>query len=224
MMFTFWEGKMPDYIRLCMDTWREPYIVLNYRNLHHYTDLPIDKLKRFTLPQIADCVRVHVLRDQGGWWMDADTIMVTSGLPYTDMVGNPETREQTIGLLHTEKGSDMYREWSAYQDKIIEGDETPMLWSVMGNLFTDEYVREHPEVRIHTVRDYWPEVYMIQEDIPRHKKYKKFYFKQNHHLFDLEPTSLLMLHNSWTPQWYKDMSAKDVLSMDCTLSNILREV
>ena len=54
---------MPGYIRLCLDTWKVPCTVLNYDNVNDYTDLPLDKLKRFTLPQIADCVRVHVLSD-----------------------------------------------------------------------------------------------------------------------------------------------------------------
>ena len=73
MVYTFWEGEMPDYIKLCMYTWHFPVTILNYDNLNNYTDLQItSQLERFTLPQIADCVRVHVLRDQGGYWLDAD--------------------------------------------------------------------------------------------------------------------------------------------------------
>ena len=80
-IFTFWEGPLPAYIRLCLQTWKFPFTVLNYSNLRQYTDLPADnRLKRFTLPQIADCVRVHVLRDQGGYPNSID-VHITDKLP-----------------------------------------------------------------------------------------------------------------------------------------------
>lgn len=226
-VFTFWEGKMPAYIRLCMETWKLPYKILDYDNLREYTDIDVEKLKRFTLPQIADIVRVHVLRDWGGWWMDADTIMITGDLPDTDMVGDPEKRTNTIGLLYAEPESDMYTEWAAYQDEIINsigfrGGKYP--WDIMGNRFTDEYVREHEDVRIHPIEKYWPETYMIADEIPRYEKYRRFYFEQGHGLADIRPADLLMLHNSWTPEWYKKLSATDVLAGSCTMSNVLREI
>ena len=217
---------MPAYIKLCMSTWKIPYTMLDYSNLHNYTDLEAESLKRFTLPQIADCVRVHVLRDQGGYWLDADTIMLAGELPDTDMVGDPVARTNTIGLLYSEPHSEMFTEWARYQDEIIRsigfrGGKYP--WSIMGNDFTDDYVKHHLEVRIHPVKDYWPETYMISEPIPRYQKYWKFYFEQGHSLSDIMPTDLLMLHNSWTPDWYKDLSEDAALSQHCTLSNILRE-
>ena len=214
---------MPGYIKLCMDTWKVPYIVLNYKNLHEYTDIDIEPLKRFTLPQIADCVRVHVLRDNGGYWLDADTIMISGKLPDTDMVGYPETRQNSIGLLHTEPHSDMFTEWAAFQDEIIHGYDASPYWALMGNAFTDDYVKRHEEVRIHPVEDYWPEVYMAKDDIPRWQKYRRFYFEERNTLSDIRPTDLLMLHNSWTPEWYRNVPEGKVLDANCTMSNILRE-
>ena len=223
-VFTFWEGQMPGYIKLCMDTWKMPYIVLNYKNLREYTDIDIEPLKRFTLPQIADCVRVHVLRDNGGYWLDADTIMISGKLPDTDMVGYPETRQNSIGLLHTEPHSDMFTEWAAFQDEIIHGYDASPYWALMGNAFTDDYVKRHEDVRIHPIEDYWPEVYMVSDDIPRWQKYRRFYFEERNTLSDIRPTDLLMLHNSWTPEWYKNVPEGKVLDANCTMSNILREV
>ena len=223
-IFTFWEGQMPGYIKLCMDTWKMPYIALNYKNLHEYTDIDIEPLKRFTLPQIADCVRVHVLRDNGGYWLDADTIMISGKLPDTDMVGYPETRQNSIGLLHTEPHSDMFTEWAAFQDEIIHGHDASPYWALMGNAFTDDYVKRHEDVRIHPIEDYCPEVYMVSDDIPRWQKYRRFYFEERNTLSDIRPTDLLMLHNSWTPEWYRNVPEGKVLDANCTMSNILREV
>ena len=222
MIYTFWEGKMPEYIKACMNTWKKDYIVLNYDNLSKYTDIPnIDKLKRFTLPQIADVVRVHVLRDNGGYWLDTDTIMITDDLPKENMIGFPDTRGNTIGFLHTEPNTDMYIKWADYQDKIVNSDADSQLWSIMGNSFTDDYVKEHNEITIADVTNCWAETYMIKDDIARRFKYQKFYFETNYHLSDLRPTNMLMLHNSWTPMSYKE---HNYLDYDCTLTNILKEV
>lgn len=216
MIYTFWEGPMPQYIEMCLRTWKLPYTMLNYSNVGEYTELPLKRLKRFTLPQIADVVRVHVLRDHGGYWLDADTIMIKGQLPETDMVGDPAKRTNTIGLLWSAPGSAMFKAWAAYQDKIINGEHTSLSWSLMGNEFTDDYVKAHREIRIHDVTDYWPETYMIQ-DGNRMDKYKRFYFDSAFTLADIRQTDLLMLHNSWTPHWYD-------LKHDCTLSNILKEL
>ena len=227
-IFTFWEGQIPSYIKLCIDTWMFPYIILNYENLHHYTDLQITpELKRFTLPQIADCVRVHVLRDQGGYWLDADTIMVTDVLPTETMIGNPIMRTNTIGYLHADSPhTPMFDEWATYQDAVIKDPySTSQLWSIMGNSFTDVYVKKHTYISICDVEKCWPEVYMVEEDVPRYNKYKHFYFGMTYSLSDIKPTNMLMLHNSWTPDWYKKLSAEEILKDDKhTLSNILREV
>lgn len=222
-VFTFWEGRMPPYIEMCLRTWKIPYTMLNYGNLSGYTDLEIsDRLKRFTMPQIADCVRVHVLRDQGGYWLDADTIMLTDRLPATDMVGDPEARTASIGLLYSEPGSRMFAEWAEYQDEIIRGAAPFTLWSIMSNTFTDVYAKEHPEVRIHPIRNYWPETYMVEGSAPRYQKYLHFYFDEQYDLGDICRTDLLMLHNSWTPNWYKWLTESEILRNKCTLSNILR--
>lgn len=224
MVFTFWEGYMPDYIKLCMRTWKFEYIVLDYSNLKDFTDLPIDnRLKRFNLPQIADCIRVHVLRDNGGYWLDADTLSVTGDLPTEHIVGN-DKRENTIGFLHTDRHSKMFTEWAEYQDEILADAKAPHYWNIMGNAFTDTYVKEHKEIKIYPISDTWAETYMIKDNTHNYWKYVKFYFDSKYSLKDLHSTDLLMLHNSWTPEWYKTRIERDVLRTDCTLTRILKEL
>ena len=229
-VYTFWEGEMPEYIKLCMKTWKFDYVLLNYYNLNQYTDLKADdRLKRFSLPKIADVVRVHVLRDNGGYWLDTDTIMLKDELPEENMIGYPAERGNTIGFLHTEPHTDMYERWASHQDCVIR---TTLLdqhtrWDVMGNAFTDDYLPRHPEITIADVTNRWPETYMFMESqyhVSRRFKYEKFYFDASYNLSDLRPTNMLMLHNSWTPNDYKMLSEEEVLKRDCTLSNILREV
>lgn len=228
-VFTFWEGKMPDYIKLCLKTWKFDYVILSYETLSKYTDLQVtDRLKQFSLPKIADVVRVHVLRDNGGYWLDADTIMITDKLPTENMIGYPETRGNTIGFLHTEPHSDMYNEWAKFQDERLEiplYSEHSTSWDFFGNCFTDAYVKKHPEITIADVTNCWPETYMFSDERPRHIRYVDLYFNRMFGLKDFYPTNMLMLHNSWTPDWYKNLSEEYILSTHCcTLSNILKEV
>ena len=223
-VFTFWEGPMPAYIRLCMETWKVPYTVLNYDNVLDYTEFDLESAKRFSLAQIADCVRVHVLRDNGGYWLDADTIMVTKRLPRAAMIGDNETRINTCGYLYADPRPEMFKEWAEYQDKVLADPDAPKHWAVMANAFSDRYAREHIDMKIAPVGRCWPETYMISEDIPRMLKYRRFYFQSNFKLEDILKTDMLMLHNSWTPKGYKYMPAKEILAKDITLSNILREL
>ena len=224
MIFTFWEGTKPAYIDLCMQTWKQPYILLNYDNLGDYTNLPINKLKRFTLPLIADCVRVHILRDWGGYWLDTDTIMLGKDLPDENMVGYNTERTNTIGFLHTDPHTQMYEEWASYQDQIIDEHKGPASWNLMGNAFTDGWVKEHADVKLYPAENCWAKTYMVDGNEHRYNKYRKFYFDESHTLSELKPTPMLMLHNSWTPQCYKDFVEEEVLNSTCTMSNILREV
>lgn len=222
-VFTFWEGKMPAYIELCMRTWKVPHTILNYANLNDFTRLDTKLFKRFTLPQIADIVRAHVLRDCGGYWLDADTIMLSDELPKANMLGDPDTRVNSIGFLRTEKGSDMFVKWAEYQDEVMNADTVEVRWDLLGNKFTDQYVRDHSEIKIDFIRNCFPEL-RVEGDAPRKQKYCEFYFNRFYDLSDIEDTDLLMLHNSWTPTWYKNLTMNEVLVLERTLSNILREV
>lgn len=223
-IFTFWVGPMPAYIKLCLQTWKKPYVMLNYGNLKNYTDFDIESTKRFSLPQIADAVRVHVLRDNSGYWLDADTIMLADKLPDAMILGNPIKRTNTIGFLQSDPHNAMFEEWAAYQDKVIADPSYDSRWDVLGNRFTDSYLRNHDEIKIDPVRCRWPETYIMPSMWPRFTSYQQFYFSDHYTLSDIEETDLLMLHNSWTPEWYKTFTRDQVLSYDCTLSNILREV
>lgn len=157
--------------------------------------------------------------------MDTDTIMLNDKLPKENMIGYPKTRGNTIGFLHTESNTDMYIKWAKFQDKIISSINPSICsWNIMGNAFTDDYVKEHNEITIADVTNCWAETYMINLPIKRKEKYQKFYFKENFHLSDLRETNMLMLHNSWTPQWYKISTRDAILNYECTLSNILKEV
>ena len=239
MIFTFWEGPMPAYIEMCLETWQDkfPFMVLNYDNLEAYTEYDIESAKRFTLPIQADAVRVHVLRDNGGYWLDADTIMLTDHLPDADILGDIWKGTNTIGYLRSEKNSRMFSEWAKHQDTIIAGEKSEYTpeneWSVLGNTFTDRYIAKNNDVKIGSIQPCWPEVYMAKRvknwDDTQWMCYQWFYFNTEYPLAGIRKTDMLMLHNSWTPPPYKDLTREQILKnnslgLSCTLSRIFQEV
>ena len=222
MIFTFWEGRMSEYIKLCLKTWKFDFVILNYENLKQYTDFDIETARNmYTLPQISDIVRAHVLRDQGGHWIDADTMFRdVSGLPEENVIGDTEKRGCHFGILHApEKNMDMFVKCCEYQESLIGKPSSG--WSMFCNDFADPYIKEHQEITIHDARDFLPEYKMIPYGAVW-DRYKGFYFDQSFHLKDVPDVKMFVLHNSWTPDWYKDLETP--LYWNCTLSNILREV
>ena len=58
------------------------------------------------------------------------------------------------------------------------------------------------------------------------EKYLQFWFSNKCDVKNVftDKQSLIGLHNSWTPQWYKDLSENDVLEHDCLLSRTLQYI
>ena len=84
-VFTFWEPKerVPGYVKLCMETWRNclpgyETVVLDYETLGDWlTEGEQSEVicRSMTLAMQADGIRCAILRKHGGVWMDADTIL-----------------------------------------------------------------------------------------------------------------------------------------------------
>ena len=117
----------------------------------------------------------------------------------------------------------MLVEWADNQDKVINSNMDQLDWDAFCNSFSDKYIKEHEEITICPRKNIVPESYMIRDDNTK-QQYLKFYFENKYHLKDIEPTKMLMLHNSWTPAWYKAMSEIEIFNSNCTMSNILKEV
>lgn len=236
-VFTFWEGVKPPYIDLCMRSWPFPYILLNYNNLGEYirgfdSKKNIEKLKSFTLPMQADYIRAHVLRDNGGYWLDCDTIVCSDKLPDAFIFGDDVMRTNTIGFLHAPKDHTaiglFFADWCEYQEAVLNDPNHSMMWNVMGNAFTDKYLKMHKAFDISPIEEHWPETFMVPGKASRIDQYQKFYFSDKWKLPELRSfnveTDIFMLHNSWTPGWYKQLSSDEVFAHSCTLSNILNSV
>ncbi len=58
------------------------------------------------------------------------------------------------------------------------------------------------------------------------KKYLYYWFESDFDVNDLKKISntVIGLHNSWTPEWYKQLSENEVLAQDCLLSKTIRHI
>jgi hypothetical protein len=99
-IFTFWEPEesLTPYLHLCLKTWERrlpqyEIIILNYSNIDNYIPpgtYDISLLKKFTLMMQKDAVMVAVLAEQGGIFMDADTIALRDIQPIIEKLDETE--------------------------------------------------------------------------------------------------------------------------------------
>lgn len=249
-VYTFWEPreKIPYYIQLCMKTWEKnlpnaEIVLMDYKNLHEHVDL--NELGatlfsgRFSLAHISDAIRVALLAKRGGIWLDADTIILRPDaekyfLPdeqnRTVFFGYPENRANHVAFINTPPNSVCMTAWLEFIQKRIRGltPSTELNTLFLSNSFTNPFARDHlVEVDILDTRLVMPELSIIprnKEWTPANRKtyYNHYYFLQNHHLTDVD-ADMLMLHNSWTPNFYKNILPRDLLRRDCTMTNVLAE-
>lgn len=84
------ESQMPEIPKMCLASIRKnanghPVILLTDENYDQYVHMPDIVLQRFQMGQLkpahfADILRIHLLAQQGGIWLDA-TLLLTSPLP-----------------------------------------------------------------------------------------------------------------------------------------------
>ena len=118
-VFSYWEGPMPPWIGLCLDTMRRniPGVEIltrrQWREMYDFRDVPGDKLAK-QLPNLrSDFIRAWLLKTYGGIWVDADCIVfrdlrpIDQHLDKADFVAyriGPPTRSQCSALIASRPG------------------------------------------------------------------------------------------------------------------------
>jgi len=109
-VWTYWEGPRYPYLDICFRRFREVFAPPGIFTFHLVTPetlydfIPNDVLHKnfhqLTQPGVrADAIRAALLAEHGGWWFDADTLMLRP--PY---IFTPETNHnQMVFLTWTKK-------------------------------------------------------------------------------------------------------------------------
>ena len=82
IVWAYWDGDVPPLVAKCIESWKKhnptyKIIVLNKGNLSMYlpqVDFASMKHVNDSVQRFSDFVRVHVLAEHGGIWIDASTI------------------------------------------------------------------------------------------------------------------------------------------------------
>lgn len=244
-IFTFWEPQenIPSYLRLCMKTWTKfipnaEIIIFDYNNIRRYINIDsyANELVsgKYSLPQIADVFRVMLLKRYGGLWMDVDTIILNGKFVNylnndyeASFFGYYKSRYVSIGFINSISYSNFLRFWAdEIMRKLHNFKRENDFLAYFGNSIINDYIKKHKneiEVIDMIKERIMPERINADAGLRTSQMYVDFYFRKKHHLVDMQ-TNLIMLHNSWTPEIFRQMSESDFLHYDCTLANILREV
>ncbi len=246
-VYTFWEPRenIPVYLQLCMGTWKKflpnaTIVVLDYKNLGEFIDVRELYLHlfpgRFSLMNIADAVRVAVLAKYGGIWLDLDTIILSSDVEKYFLpdekhrmifFGDLEDRSCHIAFMNAPPASTCMKLWYEFnREKMWNlNEETVIKSDFFGNSFINDYSKNYvDEIKILDRKSVMPELSLTSglDWESRFNAYINYYFLQNLHLADI-PCKMLLLHNSWTPKLFSQLSVEDFLYMDCTMVNVLAE-
>ena len=199
-----------------------------------------------TLPIKADAIRVALLKKYGGIWMDADTILckreIFKKLDNYELVmlGEEKTQSQNIGFIFASNNSFIINEWykeiinkvKFYKQNILKNNslnsgKVTLRWNYLGNSIIDKLVKNTKNktfLRIgRSIMNPFPElIYFKNSSLNPIQKYLQFYFKKRDPQIILNITKdIILLHNSWTPLKYKEMSEKQFLNQNIILSRLL---
>ena len=241
---------MPAYIQLCMETWYEhipdlEVVIINHENLREWTGDRIDteRFKRITLPMQSDVVSLLTLEQHGGIFMDADTIVTRDIFEEIEKVdpkklvvfGTPGTMAIHVAIqmsLHPHNpflGAAAEIALQRVNELPLQGP-LPINWDHFGNgIFTlvaeDEAAKSALHILNRTASGNILESHYFT-DKPPGEQYLQFYFGQHKIKLDEVTEKIrfgaVSLHNSWTPETYKDLTREQVIESGNMLSKLLR--
>ena len=258
-IFTFWEPKesMPEYLKLCIATWKKflpdyEIIVLNYDNLSkwigkNYFDKTL--YSDFSLPKIADAVRCAILYNEGGIWLDTDTIIISKKIQNILSIDSELVLvKNQLCMIVAKKRCDILKKWLngilyyIWFHKMCKNKITRILlrvidkasvsnrdcWSFLGNYILDELLPSNNSKKFYSIdknnSNIFPEVNKYS-DLSTMEAYIKFYFENDYsNEILLKNSGIVCLHNSWTPEYIKNMKADEFLNLNITLSKLLKHV
>ena len=147
-VWTYWQGPMPEYIKICIETMRrncDNFILLTPHNINDYvynSPLDIDKCRKLNNPaHLADIYRVAVIYNNGGLWLDCDTIMINSlnefnkvVSVYQDCFVHSRWNDGRVlnGYFYATKGCDLLKEWLNYINKLLNKVSIRSTWTQFG--------------------------------------------------------------------------------------------
>lgn len=248
-VWTFWEpkDKIPYYLQLCMQTVKQflpeaTYIILDYSNIDQFLDVKrtfgfnlfSNKLK---LMHVADCIRVAILEEFGGVWIDVDTIL-TSPNAKKFFIEDKERRLVSFGtnsypggivvnaFLNSVSNTPFLNRSKTYIRELLYNLNThtnDINTFYFNKIFFESYIQDHPnEFKLYPLELARPD-FVYCKDSDKRSAFEDYYLYHSFCLEDIEQ-DICMLFNSQVPEYIKNLSKEKFFELDCTLTNILAEL
>jgi len=237
-----WKKFLPEYEIIILDyTNIDEYLGKNYFDKYLY--------KNFNLAKQADMIRAVLLYTYGGLWLDIDTIITSE--KFKELIPDePEiiTIEKHLALIKAKKNARFLKNWIKIGKKKIAQhkkykNNTAFYnfsygykkclhfnsWDYLGNSIVNSLYEKHKNYKSLDKNECFafPEnAYFLEDKRDSIEKYKDFYFSNNNHSdFILNnEKGVILLHNSWTPYKYKQMSKEEFLESNTTLANTFKKI
>jgi hypothetical protein len=197
-LFSYWEGLKPVYIQMCQEILLKkcPDVVIASEYDKH-NDWPIH-LK-------VDVLKANLIYEQGGFWIDADMIVMKDLTPIFDMLKDYEF-VGIPGFFGARKGAPIMKRWiDGINKRISEGNLTfsDLIQPILHDL---EFKEFEPLTREMICPIYNTEIEKFFQ--PRTKEYDPY---------------VVTLNNSAFPDWFQKMSREEILSKDWLISDFFRK-
>lgn len=147
-VYTYWQGNMPEYIKICIETMKrncDNFTLLTPANINDFinnTSLDIDNCRKINNPaHLADIFRVAVIFKHGGLWLDCDTIMINTldkfkniVAPYNDGFFYSRWNDNRVlnGYFYATKENALMDEWLFNINKILKSASVRNSWTLFG--------------------------------------------------------------------------------------------
>ena len=114
--------------------------IINDKNIKDYISVIPDYFNKLCPAHQADFVRVHVIYDNGGIWLDSDTIVIDKLDSLFDIVEKKDgffiKQNNKIlwnGIFGSKKNSPLLLEWKNKMMKILDVKKQNITWEEIGN-------------------------------------------------------------------------------------------
>lgn len=227
--------------------------ILNYKTLKDYIGEELySKIISTSMPfyMQADAIRISLLNKFGGLWLDTDTIILNGNFikKYEKyeltMIGEEKNKFQYIGFIFASQNSRVLNKWLSQiinnvkeYNSIINRNKSNLpnkmrRWNYLGNSIIDPLLRNNTNIKflrldINIINAFPERIYFKNLSKTTKEQYREFYFEKGDPDIILNSTKtkyIILLHNSWTPTLYKNMTEKEFLSQDILISKLLSKL
>tara|TARA_Y100000389_G_C17458774_1_gene520087 strand:- start:2100 stop:3434 length:1335 start_codon:yes stop_codon:yes gene_type:complete len=128
-------------------------ILITHENIHDYIDYIPNYFYNLYPSHQADYVRVNVINDYGGIWIDSDTLVLDSLDSLFDIIENKDgflvkenNRTLCNGIFGSKKNTSFMKEWKNKVRITLDTKKNNIIWSEIGSIMIKSIADSNPSL------------------------------------------------------------------------------